>query len=276
MRLDGMNAVAVSADRGHAIAARDGLPVDALVEGLRNVGVAFSAGGWNIEFVDRRLGVIGRKDVMSAMTVCADGGLGRTVLRGTAVNALLVGDESLSAFAIRLHQEFLAVASAAGVRNVGVIDRRVRGSAGYHLVGAAVTVLAIRGYPAPRHNLGMRAVGIGVLRVGMAIGTENLLGRRFVRQALDVLMAIHASELHGGVDGMLQFFRVDIERDRLAIEVGGERRVAVATEAVFVFQFVLGASGEGRAQQKERGRTEQYSAGDFHAIEETLMELCAP
>jgi hypothetical protein len=32
---------------------------------------------------------------------------------------------------------------------------------------------------------------------------------------------------------------------------------------------VLGASGEGRAQQKECERTEQDSAGNFHAIEET-------
>ena len=61
------------------------------------------------------------------------------------------------------------------------------------------------------------------------------------------------------------FFCIDEEDDRLAVHVGGEGRVTVAGEAVFVLQLVLGASGEGRAQQKECERTEQDSAGNFHA-----------
>jgi hypothetical protein len=36
---------------------------------------------------------------------------------------------------------------------------------------------------------------------------------------------------------------------------------------------VLGASGEGRAQQKDRKRTEQDSAGNFHGYEETLLVI---
>ena len=47
----------------------------------------------------------------------------------------------------------------------------------------------------------------------------------------------------------------------------------MAAEAVFIFQFVLGASGEGRAQQKENARREQDSAGNFHAYEETLVVI---
>ena len=43
----------------------------------------------------------------------------------------------------------------------------------------------------------------------------------------------------------------------------------MAGEAIFVFQLVLGANGEERAEQKEDKRTEQYSAGNFHAYEET-------
>ena len=74
----------------------------------------------------------------------------------------------------------------------------------------------------------------------------------------------------------LSFFASTKRDDRLAVDIGGEGGVTVAGEAVFVFQLVLGASGEGRAQQKECERTEQDSAGSFHAIEETLWQICAP
>jgi hypothetical protein len=47
----------------------------------------------------------------------------------------------------------------------------------------------------------------------------------------------------------------------------------MAGEAIFIFQLVLGASGDNRAQQKECERTEQDSAGNFHVIEETLVAL---
>ena len=72
---------------------------------------------------------------------------------------------------------------------------------------------------------------------------------------------------------MPELFYVDEQRNRLAIDVGRERRITVAGEAVFIFQLVLGASGDGRAQQKECERTEQDSAGNFHAIEETLSAM---
>ena len=65
---------------------------------------------------------------------------------------------------------------------------------------------------------------------------------------------------------MLQLLRVDEERNGLAVDVSGEGGVTVAGEAVFIFQLVLGASGDCRAQQKERKRTEQDSAGNFHAM----------
>ena len=71
----------------------------------------------------------------------------------------------------------------------------------------------------------------------------------------------------------LSFFASTKRDDRLAIDVGGECGVTVAGEAIFVFQFMLGASGEGRAQQKERERTEHNSAGDFHAMRRRFCEL---
>lgn len=165
------------------------------------------------------------------------------------------------------------MAAAAGVWNVGVIDRRVRGSAGEDFVGAAVAVLTIGGDPAARDDLCVCAMSESVLRVGMAIGAQNFLGRCFVRQTLYVLVAVHARELHGSVNGMLELFRIDEERDGLAVHVCGESGVTMTGEAVFIFQLVLGASGEDRAQQKECERTEQDSAGNFHGDQETLLKF---
>ena len=122
----------------------------------------------------------------------------------------------------------------------------------------------------------MGAVRKGSLRAGMAVGAKNFLRRRFVREALYVLVAIHAREFHGGVDGVFQLLRVDEERDRLAVYVLGQGGVTVAGEAIFIFELVLGASGEGRAQQKDRERTEQDPAGTFHEYEETLDEVSSP
>jgi hypothetical protein len=74
----------------------------------------------------------------------------------------------------------------------------------------------------------------------------------------------------------MEFSPVDKEGDRFAIHVRCEAGFTVASKAIFVFQLVLGASGEGRAQQIDRQCTEQDPAGYFHAIEETPSELSLP
>ena len=74
MRLDRVNSVAVRAYRRHPIAARNSLPVDALVEGLFDVGVALAAGSRNVELGDGRLGVVGRGDLMRAVAISAYSG----------------------------------------------------------------------------------------------------------------------------------------------------------------------------------------------------------
>ena len=140
-------------------------------------------------------------------------------------------------------------------------------------MGTAMAVLAIGSDLSAGDELCMGAVREGILCAGMAFGAKNFLRRRFVREALYVLVAVHAREFHGGVDGMFQFLRVDEERDRLAVYVLGQGGVTVAGEAIFIFELVLGASGEGRAQQKQCERTEQDPAGNFHAIKETLSTL---
>jgi hypothetical protein len=107
----------------------------------------------------------------------------------------------------------------------------------------------------------------------MTISAQDFLGRRFVCQAFYILVAIHARQLHRAVDGMLELCCIHEERDLFAADVGCERRITVAGEAVFIFQLVLGASGESRAQQKKCERTEQDSAGNFHDFEKTLLNL---
>ena len=76
MRLDGVYAVAVRADRREAVASRDGLSVNARMEGLRNSGVALAAGVRHIELRDGRFRVVGGENFVGTMAVRADGGLG--------------------------------------------------------------------------------------------------------------------------------------------------------------------------------------------------------
>jgi hypothetical protein len=76
MGLNGVDSMTVGTDGRKAVTLGDGLAVGALVEGAFDVGVAFAAGGGDIEFIDGRLGVVGGNDGVCAMAVSADGGLG--------------------------------------------------------------------------------------------------------------------------------------------------------------------------------------------------------
>ena len=79
VRLDGVNAVAIGADRRLRVAAGDGLPVDALHElGLHRL-MALGAGQRNVELEDGRFLVAGAADFVHAVAVGADGGLGGSV-----------------------------------------------------------------------------------------------------------------------------------------------------------------------------------------------------
>ena len=68
--------MAIRADGRLVVAARYGLAVNALVEGLRDLSVAFAAGGRDVELGDRRLGVVRGADRVRAVAVGADGCLG--------------------------------------------------------------------------------------------------------------------------------------------------------------------------------------------------------
>ena len=159
-------------------------------------------------------------------------------------------------------------------RNPVMADRRCRIGSRHDLMRIAMTILAGGRWRLARFaGLRVQRSSPGMLRIRVALLARDLFRRLVMRQALHVFVAVHAGEFHGRVNGVLELFRVHVEREGLAVYLGGESCVTMAGETVFVFQLVLGASGEGRAQQKERQRTEQYSAGNFHAYEKTPMRF---
>ena len=96
--------MAVRTSGSLAVAARQSLAVNALHEGVVDVGVALAAGGGNIELVDLRLDFVGGQNFVRTVAIGTHGGLLRTLLRGAPVHAFLVGEEGLGALAVRLHE----------------------------------------------------------------------------------------------------------------------------------------------------------------------------
>lgn len=121
MRLDGMDAVAIGANRRLPVSARDGLAVNALLELPLDRAMALAAGIGNVEFEYRRLGVSRGQDVVRAVAIGTDCCLLHAFGHGLAMNALLVGNKGLGAAAGGFHDKLLAMASATGGGNIGVI-----------------------------------------------------------------------------------------------------------------------------------------------------------
>ena len=130
MCLDGMNAVAVGAHRSLPIPLRHSGSVNALLEFPGDGVVALAASERDIKFEDGRLGIFSVKNFMRAMAIGADGGFFRTVGYGMPMHALLVRSDHLRALAAVGHYKLLAVACAAGSRNVGVTHAGFRIAAG--------------------------------------------------------------------------------------------------------------------------------------------------
>src|SRR5215471_3628113 len=199
-----MDAVAVGADRGLRVAPGDRLAVDALVVLLLDCIVAPGAGGGHIEFEDRRFIVARLANFVDAMAVGADRGFGRSGGYSFAVDAFLVRVERLRALADALHDEFLAVAGAAGGGNVGVADGGFRIAGCEDLVRAAVAGQACRGL-----LLAVLASGsvdtrlIAVDRV--VVASRTLLGNDFVRSLDLVGFAVAAGAGIGAENGVNAF-----------------------------------------------------------------------
>jgi len=194
VRLDRVNPVAIRAHRGQSVATRQRLPVNALHKGAVDVRMALAAGGRNRELVDRRLGVVRSQYLVRAVAIRAHCGLLRSLLCRPPMHAFLVRVEGLRAFAVRLHQKLLTMATAAGVRDVVVIHRRLGIARGHDLVNPAVTIFAACGRRAALGELCVHAARVSVVRIRVALRAGHPLRRCLMNQALYVLVAIHARE----------------------------------------------------------------------------------
>jgi hypothetical protein len=93
---------------------------------------------------------------------------------------------------------------------------------------AAVTIdaggsLAI----AALHRLAVKAAIIGRLLVGVAGGAGDFQRRRFVSRTLYVSVTIHAGK-HAAVNGIFKALRINVQADRLAVDIVRESGIAMA------------------------------------------------
>ena len=168
------------------------------------------------------------------------------------------------------------MAPATSSRDVRVIHWRIGVPSGEHRMGISVAIQARCARRSCLTQLRMKTVSVCVRRFDVAAFTRDLLGSCFVHKAFHVLVTVDARQFHRPVYGVLKLLAIYKERDRLPIDIFGQRRIAMTGEAILIFQLVLGANGEGRAQQKENRRTEQNPAGNFHAYEETPAAVISP
>ena len=208
---------------------------------------------------------------MDAVAIGADGGLLRAIGDGAAMDAGLVGEEGLRGFAIRFHEELLPVAAAARGRNVDVVDGRLGIVTGDDFVDIAVAILAASGNFAGACDLGVNAVRVGFVRVGMALVAGNFFRGRVVGEAFDVGVAIDASE-HGAVNGVLEPGLVD--GDAVAVAIG-HAGVGVTSETVRVLELLRGDWG-GPGKNEERGETDEDPANDSHPLRRRFRRMSSP
>jgi len=198
---------------------------------------------------------------VDTVAIGADGSLLRAIGDGAAVNAGLIGEERLRGFAVRLHEELLPVAAAAGCGNVGVAYGRFWVVAGDDGVDVAVAVLAGGRNFAGAGDLGVNAAGVSFVRVGVTLVAGDFFRGRVVGEAFDVGVAIDAGKC--AVNGVLELVLVDGEAVAVAI---GHVGVAVAGEAVGVLELLRGDWGCGRGKKEERGETNEDPANGFHPL----------
>ena len=197
------------------------------------------------------LGSPALKNLVRPVTVGAYRGLFHALGDGAAVHALLVGEIRLGAVPAGLHHELLAVAGAASGGNVGMVDPRLGVAGRQQLVRAAVAVHAGGGaLIAVLYGVGMIAAVVGRLLFGVAGGADDLGWSVFVRRGFDVGVAIDARE-HAAVHRILELVGVNVQADRLAVDVLGEAGVAVASQAVVVSRLLCRSRRSSPAQEQE-------------------------
>ena len=104
--------------------------------------------------------------------------------------------------------------------------------------GGSIAVAAL-------HGLAMEAAIVGSLLVGVARRTADFKRWRFVSGALYVGVAVHAGE-HAAVNRIFERLGIDVQADRLAVDVMGKGAVAMTGEALVRGGFgMLFAGGVG-------------------------------
>ena len=200
--------------------------------------MAFSAGRGHVELVDRRRGIVRRKNLVRPMAIRADGRTLRTSLHRFAMHAVLIGCEHLGADAATIHHELLSVAAAAGRGNIGVIHRRLGIARRQNIVGIPVAIHTRRRRRSiDLFLLSMKTMLIRFRRIRVASHACDFFRLRRMRRFRDVFMAIHAAE-HGSVDRSLHLDRIDVQADLLAAHVLGQRRVGVAGQTIRVLRLL--------------------------------------
>ncbi len=206
--------------------------MDALLELLRHRIVALAASRGHVEFEDGRLRILRIQDFVRAVAVGANRGFFRARGDGVSVHALLVRSNHLGALSAVFHDKFLAVAGATGRGDVGVVYARLGIAGRKQFVGAAVAVDAGGGLAvASLNGLRVETALVGRLFVGMAGGAGDSLGGSFVAGALYVGVAVDTGK-HAAVNRIFERLGIDMQADRLAVDVVGEGTVAMTGEAL--------------------------------------------
>jgi hypothetical protein len=85
----------------------------------------------------------------------------------------------------------------------------------------------------------MHRSGIGLLGSLVASGAGDFLRWCIVGKALDIGVAVDAAE-EPAMERVLQLVFVDVKAHLLAVFVGGQRRVAMTSQAIAVFELLCG------------------------------------
>ncbi len=102
----------------------------------------------------------------------------------------------------------------------------------------AVAIDALGGVTvAALHRFAVKAAVVGGLLIGVAGRAGDLLRRSFVPGSLYICVAVDASE-HAAVNGIFERLRVNMQAGRLAVDVMGQRCVAMAGQTFIGGRFL--------------------------------------
>ena len=132
---------------------------------------------------------------MTAVAIGANRCLGVSRRDRAPVHALLVGKKGARCQAAAFHDELLAVATAAGRRDVRMTCLRLRIARWEDRMSLAVAIeAASRLGVATLNRLSVETFAVSSVNFGVTFRAVDLNGRRFVRYALDVGVAAQTIE----------------------------------------------------------------------------------